>query len=119
MPPAGCHRLNDWEASVVDEIDGRLVGGLVVFVAVADARGFGRAAERLGMTKSGVSRAIAKLEARVGARLLDRTSRAVTLTDEGRGPLRAGRSTPGRDRRGRSGNIQIAEFGPRSAEGKR
>ena len=69
----------------MDEIDGRLVGGLVVLVAVADAHGFGRAAERLGMTQSGVSRAIAKLEARLGARLLDRTSRAVTLTDEGRG----------------------------------
>ena len=69
----------------MNEIDGRLVGGLVVFVAVADARGFGRAAERLGMTQSGASRAIAKLEARLGARLFDRTSRAVTLTDEGRG----------------------------------
>ena len=69
----------------MDQIDGRLVGGLVVLVAVADARSFRRAAERLGMTQSGASRAIAKLEARLGARLLDRTSRAVTLTDEGRG----------------------------------
>jgi DNA-binding transcriptional LysR family regulator len=69
----------------MDEIDGRLVGGLMVLVAVADARSFGRAAERLGMTQSGVSRAIAKLEARLGARLFDRTSRAVILTDEGRG----------------------------------
>src|ERR1700733_10164506 len=69
----------------MDEIDSRLVGGLIVLVAVADARGFGKAAERLGMTQSGVSRAIAKLEARLGARLLDRTSRAVMLTDEGRG----------------------------------
>jgi DNA-binding transcriptional LysR family regulator len=77
--------LHDGEASVVDEIDGKLLGGLVVFVAVADARSFGRAAERLGMTQSGASRAIAKLEARLGTRVLDRTSRAVTLTDEGRG----------------------------------
>jgi len=68
----------------MDEIDGRLVGGLMILVAVADARSFGRAAERLGITQSGVSRAIAKLEARLGARLLDRTSRAVILTDEGR-----------------------------------
>ncbi len=65
------------------EIDGRLVGGLVVLAAVANARGFGKAAERLGMTQSGVSRAIAKLEARLGARLVQRTSRAVELTDEG------------------------------------
>jgi DNA-binding transcriptional LysR family regulator len=67
----------------MDEIDGRLVGGLVVLAAVADARGFGRAAERLGMTQSGVSKAIAKLESRLGVRLIHRTSRAVELTDEG------------------------------------
>jgi DNA-binding transcriptional LysR family regulator len=68
----------------MDEIDGRLVGGLVVLAAVADARSFGKAADRLGMTQSGVSKAIAKLEARLGARLIHRTSRAVELTDEGR-----------------------------------
>jgi DNA-binding transcriptional LysR family regulator len=67
----------------MDEIDGRLLGGLVVLAAVADARSFGRA-ERLGMTQSGVSKAIAKLESRLGARLIHRTSRAVELTDEGR-----------------------------------
>jgi DNA-binding transcriptional LysR family regulator len=68
----------------MDEIDGRLVGGLVVLAAIADSRGFGKAAERLGMTQSGVSKAIAKLESRLGARLVHRTSRAVELTDEGR-----------------------------------
>jgi DNA-binding transcriptional LysR family regulator len=68
----------------MDEIDGRLVGGLVVLAAVADVRSFGKAAERLGMTQSGVSKAIAKLESRLGARLIHRTSRAVELTDEGR-----------------------------------
>jgi len=68
----------------MEAIDGRLVSGLVVLVAVAEARSFGRAADRLGMTQSGVSKAIAKLEARLGARLVHRTSRAVELTDEGR-----------------------------------
>lgn len=68
----------------MDDIDGRLVGGLIVLAAVADARSFGRAAERLGMTQPGVSKAVARLEARVGARLVQRTSRAVELTDEGR-----------------------------------
>jgi DNA-binding transcriptional LysR family regulator len=68
----------------MDEIDGRLFSGLVVLAAVAETRSFGRAAERLGMTQSGVSKAIAKLEARLGARLVHRTSRAVELTDEGR-----------------------------------
>ncbi len=68
----------------MDGIDGGLVNGLVVLAAVADARSFGKAAERVGMTQSGVSRAIAKLETRLGARLVHRTSRAVELTDEGR-----------------------------------
>lgn len=68
----------------MEEIDGRLIGGLVVLVAVADARSFKRAAERLCMTQSGVSKAIAKLETHLGTRLVHRTSRAVELTDEGR-----------------------------------
>ncbi|MEN3348472.1 MAG: hypothetical protein V7632_2107 [Bradyrhizobium sp.] len=68
----------------MDEVDGRLVGGLVVLAALAEARSFGKAAERLGMTQSGVSKAIAKLEARLDARLVHRTSRAVELTEEGR-----------------------------------
>jgi DNA-binding transcriptional LysR family regulator len=45
---------------------------------------FIRAGEALGLTPSGVSRAVARLETRVGVRLFDRTPRAVTLTDEGR-----------------------------------
>jgi DNA-binding transcriptional LysR family regulator len=68
----------------MDEVDGRLVGGLVVLAAVAHARSFGKAAERLGMTQSGVSKAIAKLEGRLDARLVHRSSRAVELTEEGR-----------------------------------
>jgi DNA-binding transcriptional LysR family regulator len=43
-----------------------------------------RAAEALALTPSGVGRAIARLEARVGVRLLERTTRSMTLTDEGR-----------------------------------
>jgi DNA-binding transcriptional LysR family regulator len=76
--------LDDWEASTIAEIDSRLVAGLLVLAAVADTRGFGKAAERLGMTQSGVSKAIARLESRLNARLVERTSRAVELTDEGR-----------------------------------
>src|ERR1700735_5594060 len=69
---------------MMDGIDGRLVGGLMVLAGVADARSFGKAAQRLGMTQSGVSKAIAKLESRLGTRLIHRTSRAVELADEGR-----------------------------------
>lgn len=43
-----------------------------------------RAAEALGLTSSGVGRAIGRLETRVGVRLLERTTRTMSLTDEGR-----------------------------------
>jgi DNA-binding transcriptional LysR family regulator len=64
--------------------DGRLLGGIGVLAAVVETGNFVRAAETLGLTPSGVSRAVARLEARIGVRLLDRTPRAVSLTDEGR-----------------------------------
>src|SRR5271163_5361400 len=64
--------------------DGRLLGGIGVLAAVVETGNFVRAAEMLGLTPSGVSRAVARLEARVGVRLFDRTPRAVSLTDEGR-----------------------------------
>jgi DNA-binding transcriptional LysR family regulator len=53
------------------------------FVAVADLQGFAPAARRLGLSPSGVTRLIAALEERLGARLLQRTTRSVTLTDVG------------------------------------
>ncbi len=64
--------------------DGRLLGGVGTFAAVVETGNFVRAGEALGLTASGVSRAIARLEAQIGVRLFDRTPRAVTLTDEGR-----------------------------------
>jgi DNA-binding transcriptional LysR family regulator len=53
------------------------------FVAVADARGFAPAAQRLGMSPSVVTRLVARLEGRLGIRLLQRTTRSVSLTDAG------------------------------------
>jgi len=64
--------------------DGRIIAGITVFVAVARAESYGRAAEQLGLSRSGVGKAIARLEERTGMRLFDRTSRALKLTDEGR-----------------------------------
>ncbi|MBB3901908.1 LysR family transcriptional regulator [Methylobacterium brachythecii] len=63
--------------------DTRLLSGLGALAAVVDSGSFVRAAEPLGMTDSGVSRAVSRLEARVGIRLLDRTTRSLRLTDEG------------------------------------
>ena len=54
-----------------------------VFVKVAEAKGFAEAARRLHMSPPAVTRAIAALEETIGARLLVRTTRSVTLTDAG------------------------------------
>jgi DNA-binding transcriptional LysR family regulator len=64
--------------------DGRLLSGVTVFIAVVEAGTIARAAEALGLSPSGVSRSLARLEQRVGARLLARTTRSLSLTDEGR-----------------------------------
>lgn len=64
--------------------DGRLLSGVTVLMAVVEAGTMTKAAEALGLTQSGVGRAIQRLEARVGVRLLDRTTRTLRLTDEGR-----------------------------------
>src|SRR5271154_4037299 len=64
--------------------DGRILSGVSVLAAVVAGGSFVKAAELIGITDSGVSRAIGRLETRLGVRLLDRTTRAVTLTDEGR-----------------------------------
>ena len=64
--------------------DERLLGGLRVFLAIADAGSFAAAGEQLDMSQPGVSRAVARLEQRLGVRLFDRTTRVVSLTDEGR-----------------------------------
>ena len=65
-------------------LDGRLLSNVGVLAAVIEGGSFARAAEALGLTPSGVSRAVARLEARIGVRLLDRTTRSLSLTDEGR-----------------------------------
>ena len=62
----------------------QLLEGLAVMAAVVDARSFVKAGEALDMSPSGVSRAVARLEARLGIRLFERTTRSVRLTDEGR-----------------------------------
>jgi LysR family transcriptional regulator, regulator for bpeEF and oprC len=53
------------------------------FVRVVEAKSFAAAASQLGMSPSGVSRAVSRLEARLGARLLYRSTRSLRLTDDG------------------------------------
>jgi len=53
------------------------------FVRVVEAKSFAAAAAQLGMTPSGVSRAVSRLEEQIGVRLLFRSTRALRLTDDG------------------------------------
>ena len=59
-------------------------GEMAVFVGVVEAQNFSAAARNLKLTPSAVSKLIGRLENRLGARLLNRTTRQVSLTDEGR-----------------------------------
>ena len=57
--------------------------GVLPFVRTAEERSFGRAAASLGITTAAVSKAVKKLEDELDVKLLDRSSRVVTLTREG------------------------------------
>ena len=61
-----------------------LFDGMVLFCAVVDQDGMSAAAKRLGHTPSHVSKEIARLEKRLGTRLLNRTTRRIGLTESGR-----------------------------------
>ena len=56
---------------------------IAIFVRVVEAGSFAAAAQQLGMTPSGASRAVSRLEAQLGVRLLFRSTRSLRLTDEG------------------------------------
>ncbi|MEQ1755925.1 MAG: LysR family transcriptional regulator [Micropepsaceae bacterium] len=56
---------------------------LEVFAAVADAGGFAKAANRLRLSPAAVTRAVSALEDRLGARVFNRTTRSLTITDVG------------------------------------
>ncbi|SDC54005.1 LysR family transcriptional regulator [Belnapia rosea] len=60
------------------------IGELQVFLRVAEAGSFSEAARQLLMTPSTISRLIARIEARLGVKLIERSTRHLALTDEGR-----------------------------------
>ena len=62
-----------------------------LFHAVASLRSFSKAARSLGRSPQAVTRAVAALEGRLGTRLLNRTTRSVSLTDDGERYLERGR----------------------------
>lgn len=65
---------------------------MAAFTAVADARSFTQGARRLGVSSAQISKLVARLEDRLGARLLNRTTRDVSLTDTGRAFLERARA---------------------------
>jgi DNA-binding transcriptional LysR family regulator len=84
------------------------IDAMQAFVAVADLEGFAPAARKLKLSPPAVTRLIAALEERLGARLLQRTTRSVTLTDTGRHYLERARRI-----------LADVEEAERAAEGER
>jgi DNA-binding transcriptional LysR family regulator len=66
-----------------DEVNVDTLGTLKIFVHAADAGSFTDAGRQLGLSSSAVGKAIVRLEEHLGARLLHRSTRTVTLTPEG------------------------------------
>jgi DNA-binding transcriptional LysR family regulator len=65
--------------------------GLALFAKVAEAGAFAKAARDLGISKATISKAISRLETRLGTRLFHRSSRQLALTEAGRGVLSGAR----------------------------
>ena len=68
------------EGYIQEKVD---LGAIRVFVAIVQSGGFSRGAKAVGLTRSAAGKALARLEDRLGTRLLHRTTRTTALTAEG------------------------------------
>lgn len=66
-------------------MSGAQLNEILMFMAIVDAGSFVAGGRAMGQTRSAASKAVGRLEDRLSARLLNRTTRTLTLTDEGRG----------------------------------
>ena len=73
-------------------MSGAHLNEILMFMAVVDAGSFVAGGQAMGLTRSAASKAVGRLEDRLNARLLNRTTRTLTLTDEGRGFYNRGRA---------------------------
>lgn len=95
-----------------------LFAGIVPFVYAARERSFRRAAERLGITPTAVSKAVHRLEEELGVQLLNRTTRRVSLSPEGElflarcqeamAQVRAGRESLAMSQRDPAGELVVS-----------
>lgn len=96
--------------------------GIQAFVHVVDAGSFASAAQQMNMTPSGVSRAVSRLEGQLDVRLLQRSTRALSLTEEGRvfyrecarilSDVEAATESVGQARRRLTGKLRVAVASP-------
>ena len=84
-PPVANFAVSTVETITARGDNGRMedLERMAIFAAVVEARGFSEAARRLGLSKSFVSKQVTRLEKNVGARLLHRTTRSMSLTEAG------------------------------------
>lgn len=78
------HSSNAYSAMIM-RFDEQTLSDASVFVAIVRCGSFANAARSLNLSQSASSRAVNRLEKRLGVRVLDRTTRSLSLTDEGRG----------------------------------
>src|SRR4051794_33940994 len=89
-------RFPAWTFEQISQMLRDKVNDLIAFSAVAQERSFTRAAARLGVSPSALSHTLRGLEARLGIRLLTRTTRSVAPTEAGERLLPRRRRIPGR-----------------------